>query len=222
MYWSDESIIYYPIIEEYIGNFYKIFKLNINKDSDEILIDIIYKNRFNEKLELQEVYTFFTLKLYDLIDKYTLATYYFDQIFCGYPTKSNIEGNQFSSDNEIFNIADEFGFKTEDKNIIRQIFSRIRFLAKHNIWNPSIDYIIDDTELKDSKYYETENFRKNFKKYLENHPKHLRYLNLLRKALIQSYYFRTKIFVAITNKELNSVLCSPFVYIMLEPYNHIS
>ena len=144
-------------------------------------------------------------------------------MFAGFPVKSNKEEvNYYNSDNEIFNIANEFGFKSNDKNIIRQIFGRIRFLAKHNIWNPSVDYLVDDTELLDSKYYETENFRINFKKYINNHPKYLRYLNLLRKALIQSYYFRSKIFVAITNKELNSVLCSPFVYIMLEPYNHIS
>jgi hypothetical protein len=220
---STEALIYYPIIEEYIGNFYKVFKLNINKDSDKILIQVVYDNRFNENFELEEVYTFFTLKLYDLIDKYNLSTYYFDQIFAGYPIKSyNEEVNQFSSDNEIFNIADEFGFKTSDKNIIRQIFGRIRFLAKNNIWNSSVDYLTDITETSDSKYYETENFRIYFKKYIDNHPKYLRYLGLLRKALIQSYYFRTKMAIAISNKELNTILSSPFVYVMLEPYNHIS
>jgi hypothetical protein len=222
MYWSNEAIIYYPIIEEYIGNFYKIFKLNINKDSDEMLIEIIYNNKFNEKIELEEIYSFFTLKLYDLIDKYCSSIYYFDQLFAGYPSKSqHLEINKYSSDNEIFNIANEFGFKSPDTNIIRQIFSRIRFLAKNNIWNPSIDYLIDNTEITDSKYYETENFKIYFKKYIDNHPKNLRYLGLLRKALIQSYYFRSKIFVAVYNKELNSVLSSSFIYVMLEPYNHI-
>ena len=59
------------------------------------------------------------------------------------------------------------------------------------------------------------------KTFNKKHPKNLRYLELLRKALVKSYYFRRNIFIPLTKKDLINILEDPFIWVMLEPYNHI-
>jgi hypothetical protein len=224
MTWTKEAKLLIKQLEPIVLEKYKVLKHEFNKETDKYIIESILIPNCKNPLDVPEVYAFYTLKIYEVIDKYLMSHYYFDQIYGDFPVKGvNFETNMYNSDNEIFNIADEFGLKIKDKIAIIQIFGRLRFLASRNIYNSSIvnNFMLCKIEYENPKYYEKENFRLYFKNYVNKHPKYLRYLDLLRKVLVKSYYFRTNIFIALTEKDLIKVLEDPFIWVMLEPYNHI-
>ncbi len=222
--WSEDAMKIMEEIRIFVINKYKILELDFDQEAENYIINYILIPNCKLPLRPCEVYAFFALKIYDVIDKQLSKEYYFDQIHGDFPRKGvNYETNMFNSDNEIFNIADDFGLKNEDKNIIRQIFGRIRFLASKNIYDSSIanNFILCKMDYENPNYYETENFKVYFKNYLNKHPKHFRYLDLLRKVLVRSYYFRKNIFIPLCKKDLIKVLEDPFIWTILEPYNHI-
>jgi len=222
--WTPEALSLMNEINTFVINKYRILELDFDSDSDNYIINSILAPRCKTPFGLQELYTFFTLKIYDVIDRHLANEYYFDQIYGDYPYKgATKEINMFNSDNEIFNIADEFGLKIDYKNGVRQIFGRIRFLASKNIYNASIvnNFELCKLDYENPKYFETPNFKIYFKNYIKKHLKYLRYLNLLRKTLVKSYYFRRNIFIGLCKKDLISILEDPFIWVMLEPYNHI-
>jgi hypothetical protein len=224
MIWTQEAKLLIKQLEPIILEKYKILKYEFNEETDKYIIETILIPNRKIPLGIPEVYALYTLKIYEVIDKYMMASYYFDQIYGDFPLKGvNSETNIYNSDNEIFNIADEFGLKIEDKSAIIQIFGRLRFLASLNIYNFSIahNFMLCKIEYEHPKYYENENFRLYFKNYVNKHPKYLRYLDLLRKVLVKSYYFRTNIFIPLSEKDLIKILEDPFIWVMLEPYNHI-
>jgi len=225
MIWTKEAELLINQLEPIVLEKYKILKQYFNIETDKYIIEsILIPNCKNKLLGLSEVYAFYTLKIYEVIDKFLMSHYYFDQIYGDFPIKGfNLETNIYNSDNEIFNIADEFGLKINDKTAVIQIFGRLRFLASKNIYNYSIahNFMLCAIEYEHPKYYEKDNFKIYFKNYINKNPKYLRYLDLLRKVLVKSYYFRTNIFIALSEKDLNKVLEDPFIWVMLEPYNHI-
>jgi hypothetical protein len=224
MIWSQEALCLMEEINTFVINKYKILELDFDTDSDDYIINYIIAPRCKTPYGLQELYAFFGLKIYDVIDRHLSNVYYFDQVYADYPYKGvNFETNMFNSDNEIFNIADEFGLKIDDKNGIKQIFGRMRFLASKNIYNISVvnNFQLCKIDYENPRYYESQYFRPYFKNYIKKHPKNLRYLDLLRKALVKSYYFRRNIFIPLTKKDLINILEDPFIWVMLEPYNHI-
>lgn len=224
MLWTEEARKLIDEVKIFVINKYKILELDFDSESEKYIIySILIPNR-KLPLDVPDVYTFITLKIYDVIDRHISNHYYFDQIYGDFPLKGpNFETNMFNSDNEIFNIADEFGLKSNEKTIIRQIFGRIRFLASKNIYDSSIanKFSLCKIDYENPKYYENENFKIYFKNYINKHPKNLRYLDLLRKVLVKSYYFRRIIFIPTSKKDLITVLEDPFIWVILEPYNHI-
>jgi hypothetical protein len=224
MIWSEDAIKLMEEVRIFVLNKYKILELDFNEEAEKYIIHNILIPNCKFPLGRSEVYAFFALKIYDVIDKHIHNHYYFDQIHGDFPVKGiNLESNIFNSDNEIFNIADEFGLKSEDKNITRQIFGRIRFLASKNVYNINIanNFILCKMDYENPKYYETENFKIYFKNYVNKNVKYLRYLDLLRKVLVKSYYFRQNIFIPLSAKDLMKVLEDPFIWVILEPYNYI-
>jgi hypothetical protein len=224
MIWSHEALSLMKEINNFVINKYKILELDFDADSDDYIINYILAPRFKPPYGVQELYAFFGLKIYDIIDKHLSNVYYFDQVYADYPYRGiDFETNIFNSDNEIFNIADEFGLKIDYKNGVKEIFGRMRFLASKNIYDPIVAnrFELCKVEYENPKYYESEYFKLYFKNYIKKHPKNLRYLDLLRKVLVKSYYFRRNIFIPLTKKDLIKVLEDPFIWVMLEPYNHI-
>lgn len=224
MIWTEEAINLSKEINDFVINRYKILKIEFNKKSDDYIIENILIPNCSIPFGIREVYIFYSLKIYDVIDKHINVNFYFDQVYGNFPYKGPTqETNMFNSDNEIFNIADEFGLKSEEKNILRQIFSRIRYLASKNIYNYNIAYNFNICvmDYENPKYYENENFKIYFKNYLNKNPKYLRYLDLLRKVLVKSYYFRKNIYIPFTHQQLIKVLDDSFVWVILEPYNSI-
>lgn len=224
MLWTEEAQLLILHLENIIIDRYKILEFDFNKGMDDYIIENIMIDNFRMPLDVVGVYTFLALRIYGVIDNMLIKHYYFDQIHGDFPIKGiDFETNMFNSDNEIFNIADEFGLKSEDKNFIRQIFGRIRFLASKNIYNVNIanNFNLCKIDYENPKYYETEKFTSYFKTYLNKHSKHFRYTDLLRKVLVKSYYFRKNIFIPMNRKELMSILDDPLIWLILEPYNHI-
>lgn len=224
MIWTKEAKLLIKNLEPFIFEKYKILRYEFNQATDDYIINSILIPNCKFPLDIPEVYAFYTLRIYEVIDKYLLSHYYFDQIHGDFPVKGiNLETNIFNSDNEIFNIADEFGLKIKDKTAVIQIFGRLRFLASKNIYDANIahNFMLCNIEYEHPKYYETEYFKIYFKNYVNKHPKYLRYLDLLRKMLVKSYYFRTNIFIALSYNDIIKVLNDPFIWCMLEPYNHI-
>ena len=224
MLWTEEAEKLINEVKIYVINKYKILELDFDNESEQYIIyNILIPNR-ELPLDTHDVYTFITLNIYGVIDRHISSHYYFDQIYGNFPFNGpNIETNMFNSDNEIFNIADEFGLKSQEKSIITQIFGRLRFLASKNIYDSSIanKFNLCKIDYENPKYYENENFKIYFKNYINKHPKNLRYLDLLRKVLVKSYYFRKNIFIPLSKKDLITVLEDPFIWTILEPYNHI-
>jgi len=224
MLWTEEAEKLINEVKIYVINKYKILDLDFDNESEQYIIyNILIPNR-ELPLDIHDVYTFIALKIYGVIDRHISSHYYFDQIYGDFPLKGvNQETNMFNSDNEIFNIADEFGLKSPDKSVIRQIFGRIRFLASKNVYDSSIanNFILCKIDYENPKYYEREYFKIYFKTYLNKNSKYLRYLDLLRKVLVKSYYFRRNIFIPLSKKDLITVLEDPFIWTILEPYNHI-
>jgi hypothetical protein len=224
MLWTEEAKKLIDEIKIFVTNKYKILELDFDIESENYIIHTILIPNRELPLDTADVYIFITLKIYDVIDRHISTHYYFDQIYGDFPIKGpNLETNIFNSDNEIFNIADEFGLKSDEKTIVRQIFGRIRFLASKNIYDFSIanNFSLCKMEYENPIYYENENFKNYFKNYINKHPKYLRYLDLLRKVLVKSYYFRRNIFIPFSKKDLITVLEDPFIWTILEPYNHI-
>ena len=224
MLWTEEAQMLILHLENIIINKYKILEFDFNRGMDDYIIENIMIANFRMPLDVTGVYTFLALRIYGVIDNIILKNYYFDQIHGDFPVKGiDFETNMFNSDNEIFNIADEFGLKSEDKNFIRQIFGRIRFLASKNIYNVNIvnNFNICKIDYEHPKYYETPKFTTHFKTYLNKHSKYFRYTDLLRKVLVKSYYFRKNIFIPTSYKELMSLLDDPLIWLILEPYNYI-
>lgn len=238
MLWTEESLELLNKVNSFVINKYKVLEYDFNEESDNYIINNILLPSRDLPLQLCDVYTFYALKIYSVIDSHMAGCFYFDQIYAYFPSNGqNFETNMYNSDNEIFNIADEFGLKSEDKNIIRQIFGRIRFLYSKNIYDLNIahKFNICQMDYENPMYYENENFKTYFKNYLKagrssispeasvlnKNSKHLRYLDLLRKVLVKSYYLRKNIFIPLSSKELLKLIEDPLIWTILEPYNHI-
>jgi len=225
MLWTRNAYILLKEMEEVLYKKYRIFRVPVIPNSETFIINEILLPKNNYKtLDIPEVYIFYSLRIYDLVDWLLDKTYYFDQLNGGYPSKFiGSDAVDYTAENEIFNIADEFGLKSCDKLIIRHVFTRLRFLALHNIYDKIHDeFIITHCEYENPLYYETHRFKENFKKYIHNHKKYHKYTEFCKKALIQSYYYRMKIRIATNRKEFDILCNDPFIYTILEPYNHLT
>lgn len=202
------------LLDNYISNLYTKFKEYDKTKRQDIFKQLIIV-KSNQPVNIFSLYSLYVM---DAIDEEFKKDVYFDQE-SGY-TKPKIfhkDGNDYTSNNEIKVVLEELEIKPKKDIICRHVMTRIRVLSMMNVWNHKID---SETLIFRGK--ETERFREEFKKYVYNHPKHLRYGRLLKVALDNGKIFEHPDPLPSTFKEFQHFLKNPLVYVMLEPYNHIN
>ena len=199
-------------VEEYIGKIYKKFKLysDIKKEK--------YFRRYLKVLFPDtdiNPYQLYTLKILDVIDEELKKTLPFDQYHGYSPVKSmNSEGNIFMSTSEIYNVVNELSIKLKNNKITENIVSRVRMLAIINDWCPFLNF--DTYEIDYSNRYFEE-----VKRYLGGHKKYMRYARLLKTAIADAKLHEHPDILPSTEENFIEFLMSPFIYVMLQPYNYI-
>lgn len=202
-------------LEEYIGKIYKRFRQYKNFEKEKFFRKYL-KERYPNEVEINP-YQLYALKILDLLDEEFKITIPFDQ-YCGLtPLKSrHPEGNSFMSLNEIHSIAEELSMKLQNKIVTENIISRVKTLCIQNKLCSLIDCdaFIEDIEHSE-KYYEE------VKIYLKGHKKYMRYARLIKTAICNAKIHEHPDILPNTENKLIDFITSPFIYVMLEPYNYI-
>lgn len=201
------------LLDNYISNLYLKFKEYDKTKKQDIFKQLIVV-KSNQPVNIFSLYSLYVM---DAIDEDFKKDVYFDQEIGYVKNKINHkDGNDYISNNEIKVVLEELEMKPKKDIICRHIITRVRVLSMMNVWNHKIDY---ETLIFRGK--ETERFREEFKKYIFDNPKHLRYNRLLKVALDSAKIFEHPDPLPSTFKEFQYFLKNPLVYVMLEPYNHI-
>jgi hypothetical protein len=202
------------ILTDYTIQVYKKFR-DYDKSLKLEVFKYIITNETNE--EKINPYCLYSLFIMDLVDNEMKKDIFFDQEYNLVPIKTNHkDGNEFMCNNEIYTVLNELKIWPEKFIITKQIFSRIRTLSILNVWNSNIDidsYAFDNEE--------SPRFKNEFKTYLLNHPKYLRYSHLLKISLDRAKIFEHPEPIPRTMKEFQQFLKNPLIYVVLEPYNHL-
>jgi hypothetical protein len=202
-------------LEEYVGKIYKRFRQYSNFEKEKAFRKHLKEKHPSEK-DINP-YELYTLKILDLLDEEFKINPFFDQ-HCGLVKQKSkhSEGNYFMSSNEIHSIMNELSIQLQNKIITEHIVSRIRVLSLFNTWCPLIDcdaYLDDIHHSK--KYYEE------VKQYLFKHKNYMKYSRLLKCAIYNAKLHEHPDVLPRTESEFMSFLITPFIYVMLEPYNYI-
>jgi hypothetical protein len=201
------------ILNDYISNLYIKFKY-YDKNIKREIFKCLLTTKTNEPINIFSLYSLFVM---DTVDDEFKKDIFFDQE-SGFVKKKSYhkEGNEFMSNAEINSVLEELEIKPKKETICRHIITRVRVLSIINIWNHTID-----CETLIFKGKETEKYKEEFKKYVFDNPKHLRYNRLLKAALDNGKIFEHPDPLPKNFKEFQQFLKNPLVYVMLEPYNHI-
>jgi hypothetical protein len=198
--------------EEYVGKIYKKFRL---------YNDIKREKYFRRYLKILfpdtdiNPYQLYALKILDLLDTELKIPVPFDQYYGYSPIKSiHSEGNIFTTSSEIYNVVNELSIKLKNSTITENIVSRVRMLAIVNDWCPLINFDTYEIDYSD-KYF------KEVKRYLGGHKKYMRYARLLKVAIADAKLQEHPDILPSTEENFIEFLMSPFVYVMLQPYNYI-
>jgi hypothetical protein len=202
-------------LEEYIGKIYKRFRQYKNFEKEKEFRKHL-KEKYPHEVEINP-YQLYTLKILDLLDEEFRVALPFDQ-YSGFSSikSRHIEGNMFMSLNEIHSIAEELSIKLQNKIITENIISRVKTLCLQNVLCPLIDFdaFIGDIEHSDIYYEEV-------KVYLKSHKKYMRYARLIKAAIYNAKLHEHPDILPYTEDKLIEFITSPFIYVMLEPYNFI-
>jgi hypothetical protein len=199
-------------IEEYIGKIYKKFRL-YNDTNKEKHFRRYLKTLFPD--DDINPYQLYTLKILDLIDEEFKKPLPFDQYHGYTPIKSiHSEGNIYILTSEIYNVVNELSVKLKNNTITENIVSRLRVLAIVNDWCQLLNFDSFPIEHSD-KYFEE------VKQYLGGHKKYMRYARLLKAAIADAKLHEHPDILPSTEENFADFLMSPFIYVMLQPYNYI-
>ena len=202
-------------LEEHVGKIYKRFRQYKNFEKENWFRKHL-KYKYPHEVEINP-YKLYTLKILDLLDEEFRMKLPFDQ-FYGFtvPKSKHAEGNEFMSFNEIHSLAEELSIKLQNKSITESIISRVRTLSIVNRWCPLVDCdaFIDNIEHSDS-YYE------DVKIYLKGHKKYMRYARLIKSSIYNAKLHEHPDELPDTEDTFMDFITSPFIYVMLEPYNFI-
>jgi hypothetical protein len=202
------------LLNQYIKKLYIKFE-DYDREKNRKIFKHVSTEPYNENINMFSLYSLYIM---DAIDEEFKKDIFFDQEYGYAPIKSkHSDGNHYMSVNEIHAVLEELQIKPTKSTISRHIISRIRVLSIMNIWNYKIDC---DTLIFKGK--ESENFKKEFKKYLFDNPKYLRYSHLLKVALDSAKMFEHPDPLPRSMKEFKEFLKNPLVYVIFEPYNHIN
>jgi hypothetical protein len=199
-------------IEEYVGKIYKKFTFYKNIENEKKFRR--YLKLLNPDKDINP-YELYTLKILDLLDEEFKTPLPFDQHH-GYTPIKNIyeEGNKYSTSSEIYSVANELHVKLENDKITENIISRLRVLAMMNDWCHLVN--IDSLCIEHSEKYFSE-----VKQYLQNHKKYMRYARLLKVAIADAKLHEHPDILPSEEQKFMDFLMSPFIYVMLQPYNYI-
>jgi hypothetical protein len=199
-------------IEEYVGKIYKKFRLYKNIKKEKIFRKMLKQENPDSDINPYHLYS---LKILDLLDEEFKIPLPFDQ-YHGYSSIKSIhrEGNMFMKLNEIYSVINELSVKLKNNTITENIVSRLRVLAFVNDWCPLLNFDTYEIEYSE-KYFEE------VKQYLENHKKYMRYARLLKAAIMDAKYHEHPDILPSTEEKFAEFLMSPFIYVMLQPYNYI-
>jgi len=199
-------------VEEYIGKIYKKFKFYKNIGKEKFFrqyLKVLYPE------EEINPYRLYTLKILDLLDEEFKTPIPFDQYHGYSPIKTiHKDGNIFMSVNEIHSITNELSIKLQNNTIIENIVSRVRVLSMMNDWCPIIDCDSYEIEYSDNYFPEV-------KQYLRNHKKYMRYARLLKAAIADAKLQEKPDILPSIEENFIDFLMSPFIYVILKPYNYI-
>lgn len=199
-------------IEEHIGKIYKKFKLYKNVKKEKLFRKILKTENNNEDINPYHLYS---LKILDLLDeefKYSLP---FDQRYGFSPAKSNhCEGNMYIKMNEIYSVANELPIRLKNNKITENILSRVRVLSMVNDWCKLLNFDTYNIEHSDRFFPEV-------KTYLQGNKKYMRYARLIKAAIMDAKYFEHPDILPSTEEKFMEFLMSPFIYVMLQPYNYL-
>ena len=199
-------------VEEYIGKIYKKFRLYNDSKKEKHFRRYLKTLYPNEDINPYHLYT---LKILDLLDEEFKKPLPFDQYHGYSPIKSmHSEGNMFMSTSEIYNVVNELSVKLKNNKITENIVSRLRMLALVNDWCPLLNFDSYDIDYSD-KYLEE------VKRYLDKHKKYMRYARLLKAAIADAKLQEHPDILPSTEENFIEFLMSPFIYVMLQPYNYI-
>lgn len=200
-------------LEELTGTLYKKFRLESSKQDNEFIKQFCKRDDKNQI----NAYNLYALKILKIIDRECVECEYFDQENGFIYSKSNRkEPNEFISNSEIYNVANEVKIKPVTQKIMVNIFSRIRVLAILDVWEKDIDCetFCYEQEVSD-KYLEQ------CKIYFLNQKRYMRYARLLKVALDNGKYFELPDFLPNNINEYRTFLRQPFIYVILQPWNYI-
>ena len=202
-------------LEEYVGKIYRRFRQYNNFEKEKSFRLLLKEKHPNEK-EINP-YQLYTLKILDLLDEEFKVYSPFDQYTGFSPPKSrHREGNEYMSLNEIHSIAEELSVKLQNKTITENIISRVRTLCFQNKWTPFVDYDVFIENIEHSEtYYEQ------VKVYLKGHKKYMRYSRLIKSAIYNAKIHEHPDVLPYNEDKFIEFITSPFIYVMLEPYNSI-
>jgi hypothetical protein len=199
-------------VEEYIGKIYKKFRLYNDIKKEKHFRRYLKKLFPNDDINPYHLYT---LKILDLLDEEFKKPLPFDQYHGYSPIKSmHGEGNMFMSTSEIYNVVNELSVKLKNNTITENIVSRVRMLSIVNDWCPLLNFDSLDIEY-------TEKYFEEVKRYLHGHKKYMRYARLLKSAIADARLHEHPDELTATEENFADFLMSPFIYVMLQPYNYI-
>jgi hypothetical protein len=202
------------ILTDYTSQMYIKFKDYDKTAKIDIFKYIITQQSNEEKINPYSLYSLFIM---DLVDNEMKKDTFFDQEHNLVPKKSSHrDGNEFMTNNEIYSVLNELKIHPEKFIVTKQIFCRIRTLSILNVWNANIDIDSHAFEIEESSCFKNE-----FKAYLLDHPKYLRYSHLLKVSIDRAKIFEHPEPIPRTMKEFQIFLKNPLIYVTLEPYNHI-
>jgi hypothetical protein len=199
-------------IEEYIGKIYKKFKLYKNIKQEKLFRKLLKSENINEDINPYHLYS---LKILDLLDEEFKLTVPFDQHYGFSSSKSShTDGNLYIKTNEIYAVANELPIRLKNNKITENIISRVRVLATVNDWCKLLDFDTYQVEHSDKFFPEV-------KMYLQGNKKYMRYARLIKAAIVDAKYFEHPDVLPSTEEKFMEFIMSPFIYVMLQPYNYL-